>query len=711
MKLKKLFLVSSLFLAGGIFATSGEQITKVDAATTKTYEKVTTALTDYSGEYLIVYESESGNLAFNGSLTALDAASNNVSVTITDNKIEASSDYSFTIESVTGGYSIKSYSGYYIGNNSNSNALNANKTTQYVNSISLESDGSATIKSSGGAFLRYNSAKNNERFRYFKSSSYTNQKAIQLYKEVIDTSSYTVDLDAGLSSFNDDVTTYYTGTVGEKTSITMPSLTDLTNNGLIYAETAKVSGWTDGTKNYELGQTYEFTDKATLTPTYTQLTSEITISKANEICEEVGSTETIFDYKAKGKVSSIGFEYSESNDNITLTISDDDSAIKCYKLTSGENSNASSLKVGDIIIVTGKLIKYSGTNEFNEGCTFEDVVLSASDMFQQETTTTKLTASYTKTTKTVESDNAKYGYEFTQKVFEKNETKSLGDVNWTLDGDGGYWGACDSTKGQQLGSSGSPYKVMTLTSETSFKNVSSIIINTSGAKSINATLTVTVGGTQVGETETLTKDATDYTFTPDTPLTGAVEFSYTQTSSKGLYIKSIEITYADTIEQSTYEINDAKIGFATLMSSKSYDASAKYGILVVPTDELNATGETTIRNDIYENGQSLNDLIAELTEFEISCMTYEITPVKCDVNGAEDENGDYYQFGVVFNGSLEKKDVSLTAVGYMELDGQVYLTSNETAYSLESLAQAYIDNGTFSGNADAIGVLNSIING
>jgi len=53
-------------------------------------------------------------------------------------------------------------------------------------------DDNADIVSSGGAYLRYNSASNQIRFRYYKSSSYTGQKAIQLYKKVAPSQSVTV---------------------------------------------------------------------------------------------------------------------------------------------------------------------------------------------------------------------------------------------------------------------------------------------------------------------------------------------------------------------------------------------------------------------------------------------------------------------------------------------------------------------------------------
>ena len=77
---------------------------------------------------------------------------------------------------------IQSASGYYIGATSNSNGLNTSKETAYTNSISVNED-EATIESSGGAYLRYNAASNQNRFRYYKSSSYTGQKAIHLYKK------------------------------------------------------------------------------------------------------------------------------------------------------------------------------------------------------------------------------------------------------------------------------------------------------------------------------------------------------------------------------------------------------------------------------------------------------------------------------------------------------------------------------------------------
>lgn len=146
----------------------------------KYYTKVTSTDNLTSGQYLIVYED--GNVAFNGGLGTLDAVSNTISVTIDDGTIESNSTTdaaSFYIDITSG--TIQSASGYYIGATSNSNSLNSSTTTAYTNTISIDSEGNAVVVSSGGAYLRYNFASNQERFRYFKSSTYTSQKAIALY--------------------------------------------------------------------------------------------------------------------------------------------------------------------------------------------------------------------------------------------------------------------------------------------------------------------------------------------------------------------------------------------------------------------------------------------------------------------------------------------------------------------------------------------------
>lgn len=135
----------------------------------------TSDLTD--GQYLIV--NEENGIAFDGSLTTLDAGGNNKEVVVSENIALAETSLIFTYDA--NAKTLKSASGYYIGQTSDANGLASDKTTTYENEISFDDKGNADIVS-GSAYLRYNAASNADRFRYYKSSSYTNQKPVQLYK-------------------------------------------------------------------------------------------------------------------------------------------------------------------------------------------------------------------------------------------------------------------------------------------------------------------------------------------------------------------------------------------------------------------------------------------------------------------------------------------------------------------------------------------------
>lgn len=137
---------------------------------------------------------------------------------------------------------------------------------------------------------------------------------------------------------------------------------------------------------------------------------------------------------------------------------------------------------------------------------------------------------------------ASYSYTFTAGQFTANGTKKLGTLSWVLAGDGGYWG-WDSrySKGQQLGSSSKPYKSMTLTTTGYEGGVQTIKVNTCGASSISAKIKVTVGGKQIGTEQSLTSSSKDFTFTSTEMLSGDIVITWTQTSAKAIYLKSISI--------------------------------------------------------------------------------------------------------------------------------------------------------------------------
>ena len=141
-----------------------------------TWEKVTEAQEDWSGQYLIVYEK--GSLIMDGSLSALDKEGNKVDVTITDGKIVGDyAKYAFTIAPMTGGWSVQSASGKYISGKSGKNKIITGSTPE-LNTITF-ADGNVKI-ASNNTTLQYNAAATDgTRFRYYKSE---NQQPVALYK-------------------------------------------------------------------------------------------------------------------------------------------------------------------------------------------------------------------------------------------------------------------------------------------------------------------------------------------------------------------------------------------------------------------------------------------------------------------------------------------------------------------------------------------------
>lgn len=144
--------------------------------TPTTWDKVTSQTELIDGDYLIVYEK--GNVAFNGGLDFLDVPNNTVSITISNNKItydKTTEAAKFTLESYSGGYSIKFSSGSYIAAKQEKNSLLSFSSPQ-KNEITF-SNGNALI-ASNGCTLKFNNASDQNRFRYYAKG----QQNIQLYK-------------------------------------------------------------------------------------------------------------------------------------------------------------------------------------------------------------------------------------------------------------------------------------------------------------------------------------------------------------------------------------------------------------------------------------------------------------------------------------------------------------------------------------------------
>jgi len=143
------------------------------------YVKVTSAdeLTA-DGHYLIVCEASSKVM------TTAAAKDNQDDVTISDDKITGTptlADYEFTLVENDGSFAIKGPNDQYIYQTGDSNGLRVSSTiTDDCYHTIAFSAGNADIVSPNEPHLRYNSTEN--WFRFYKSATYTAQKAIQIYK-------------------------------------------------------------------------------------------------------------------------------------------------------------------------------------------------------------------------------------------------------------------------------------------------------------------------------------------------------------------------------------------------------------------------------------------------------------------------------------------------------------------------------------------------
>ena len=154
----------------------------------QTYKKVTSAPTDWSGEYLLVNENSTTANVWKG----IDNSTSHVTATISNNAItKPNNSVTITIASMTGGYSIKvdggTNSGKYISGTDGSNTIYFNQDA-VANTITYSS--SAVDIVSNKSHIRWNS-----RFRYYQAKSYSNYDPVQLYART-----YTVEYNPVSSS-------------------------------------------------------------------------------------------------------------------------------------------------------------------------------------------------------------------------------------------------------------------------------------------------------------------------------------------------------------------------------------------------------------------------------------------------------------------------------------------------------------------------------
>ena len=340
---------------------------------TPVYRKVTASSElKEGGQYLIVHEGENP-VAFNGGLETLDAIGNTVAVSIVNDIIESSTevdDAAFTISLENG--TILSGSGKYIGVSSNSNGLKqADEATTYINSISINTDGEAVISadfSNSNMTLRYNSASNQNRFRYYGSG----QQPVALYLLDGTGTTYVAKAEAGIYYNESDAAKQIT--LGD--SFTAPILNNPNSLDVTYessntdvatvvadgdgegAVTIKAAGVTTITASFAGNDAYK---AGTASYTLTVSPSLEIVTVAQFLTKEVNSTAW---YQLTGKLTSIDGTNGAKYGNFTLK--DSTGEVYVYGLTKTQQaSNDQSfgsigLKEGDIVTINTLRSEHSG---------------------------------------------------------------------------------------------------------------------------------------------------------------------------------------------------------------------------------------------------------------------------------------------------------------------------------------------------------------
>ena len=244
--------------------------TFVQGSATGDFVKVTSAPTDWSGEYILVYE-QSASTGY--VWTGADVVNSYVSKSISGNTIADDGFVTITIAAMSGGYSIKvnggSNNGKYIYGTSGSNKINFGANPS-LNTLSYESNSVKIV--SNTSVMRFNNDASQNRFRYFQSSTYGNQQPVQLYKRTYNAPSHTIHFNSngGSGSMNNQTVNEF-----EPTAL----------QGNVYTREGFVfEGWNtqaDGSGDYYAdGATVILLDDLTLYAQWNQLFN-ITVVQAN----------------------------------------------------------------------------------------------------------------------------------------------------------------------------------------------------------------------------------------------------------------------------------------------------------------------------------------------------------------------------------------------------------------------------------------------
>ncbi len=284
------------------------------------------------------------------SWTGVDAANCYEIMTINGNIISASNAVTISIAEMEGGYSILvnggTNNGKYIYGQSGSNIIKFG-TSPELNTLECESDG---IKiTSYTSVMRFNSAINNLRFRYFKSTSYTNQQVVQLYKK---NDGGQQQETVATPTFNPAGGTYY-----EPQSVTISCATQ----GATIYYTTDGNEPTENSQQYSIGTSLNISETTTLKAK--AFKSGYIASPTATATYTFPSVVNISSITAAGSYTVQGTIVAKSARG--FIVGDGTGYVYYYN----QNYSQSSYNIGDMVKLSGSVVVYGGVFEFNSTAT------------------------------------------------------------------------------------------------------------------------------------------------------------------------------------------------------------------------------------------------------------------------------------------------------------------------------------------------------
>lgn len=222
-----------------------------------------------------------------------------------------------------------------------------------------------------------------------------------------------------------------------------------------------------------------------------------------------------------------------------------------------------------------------------------------------------------------------YSFVTTKDTWDGNGSKTLNGITWSLEAIGNgevFWGYdANNNRGLQIGSGSKPATSINLSTEDFNGTIKSVEIETSGAKSINATIQVKVGNVDYGNATKITTTNTPYRF--EGQSSGKVEVIWTNNSEKAIYLKKITVTYEE--------------GATTQCSAPTFSPAS--GTSFANTLTVTASTATEGGKIVYTTDPEAT-LDANSTEFPSEGLTIDATTtiraITVDPNGTLENSGE-----------------------------------------------------------------------